>query len=87
MTEQIPMFDPGPPTATPNAEHSHAKQCTWFHDHEQGGQTTYHCFSRSQLGTATEKITDGEGEQISPGVYRFGRPVFHVADVRAHACW
>jgi hypothetical protein len=85
MTEQSPLFDPGPPVEPPNAivwERS-AKQCNIWHDHEPGGPTTYHCFSRAQLGTATEKITEGEGEPIAPGVYRFGWP---VADIGAHAC-
>lgn len=79
------MFDPGPPVEPPHAtvRHLHAKDCVWRHDHEPGGPTTYQCFSRGQLGTAAEKITEGEGVRIGEGVYRFGWP---VADVRAHAC-
>jgi hypothetical protein len=60
-----------------------AKECSYYHDHEPDGPTTYHCFSRAQLGTATEKITEGEGAQTSPGIYRFGR---WVADVTTHRC-
>jgi hypothetical protein len=83
VCEQQSIFAEAPtPTAAP-VRHLHAKRCSPYHDHEGGGRSTYGCFSRSQLGTATEKVLDGEGERLDLGVYRFGRP---IADVGAHAC-
>lgn len=78
---QLALFETGPPTAT--VRDLLPKDCVYRHDHEPGGPTTYQCFSRSQLGTATEKITEGEGERLDAGIYRFGWP---VADVAAHTC-